>query len=193
VALPKDLFYNTGIYTYIWFITNKKEPHRKGKVQLINAVDFCKPEKKSLGNKRNKILDEHLAEIEKLYTAFTENDQCKIFSNESFGYYQLTVMRPEEDENGNFVYGKNNKMQYIKDTDNVPLSEDIMEYYWKEIVANIGEEAWIDYDKTRIGYEINFTRYFHKPQKTDSSVKIKKEIVALEKNIQDLLKKVLEK
>jgi type I restriction enzyme M protein len=62
VALPKDLFYNTGIYTYIWFITNKKESHRKGKVQLINAVDFCRPEKKSLGNKRNKLYEDHLAE-----------------------------------------------------------------------------------------------------------------------------------
>ena len=194
VAMPKDLFYNTGIYTYIWFITNKKEAHRKGKVQLINAVDFCRPEKKSLGNKRNKLYDDHLFDLEKIYTAFEENEHCKIFANEYFGYYQVTVERPLQDKNGQFVIDRENRFKpdpKLRDTENIPLSEEIMEYYENEIVQNLGPEAWIDYDKTRIGYEINFTRYFYKYQKPEASAVIKAEIVTLENTIQKLLKKVL--
>ena len=194
VALPKDLFYNTGIYTYIWFITNKKEAQRKGKVQLINAVDFCRPEKKSLGNKRNKLYEDHLFDLEKIYTVFEENDYCKIFANEDFGYYQVTVEQPLVDISGQFVKDRDNRFKpdtKLRDTENIPLNEDIMNYYQNEIVPNVGPEAWIDYDKTRIGYEINFTRYFYKYQKAEGSAIIKAEIVTLENTIQELLKKVL--
>ncbi len=194
VALPKDMFYNTGIYTYIWFITNKKEAHRKGKIQLINAVDFCLPEKKSLGNKRNKLYENHLDEIEKIYTAFGENDNSKIFANEYFGYYQVTIERPLLDKNGVEITDRDNRIKpdpKFRDTENIPLSEDVMDYYWKEIIPNAGPEVWIDYDKTRIGYEINFTRYFYKYQKPEPSATIKAEIITLENSIQDLLKKVL--
>jgi len=193
VALPKDLFYNTGIYTYIWFITNKKEAHRKGKVQLINAVDFCRPEKKSLGNKRNKLYEDHLAEIEKIYSAFVENENSKIFANEYFGYYQVTIEQPEYNEKGKIKPDKNGQPKSDskkRDTENIPLNEDINSYFAEEVKPHV-PDAWIDFDKTRIGYEINFTRYFYKYQKPDPSAKIKSEIVSLESTIQDLLKKVL--
>ena len=92
IALPKDLFYNTGIYTYIWFFTNKKKVERIGKVQLINAVDFCKPSTKSLGNKRNDILEEHIQKnVLPIYLDFKENEFCKIMSNSDFGQYELTI------------------------------------------------------------------------------------------------------
>jgi type I restriction enzyme M protein len=193
VALPKDLFYNTGIYTYIWFITNKKESHRKGKVQLINAVDFCRPEKKSLGNKRNKLYEDHLAEIEKIYSAFVENENSKIFANEYFGYYQVTIEQPEYTEKGKIKLDKNGQPKpdsKKRDTENIPLNEDINSYFAEEVKPHV-PDAWIDFDKTRIGYEINFTRYFYKYQKPKPSAKIKSEIVSLESTIQELLKKVL--
>ena len=110
VALPKDLFYNTGINTYIWFITNKKASHRKGKVQLINAAAniekgtngsnkiewiFANPEKKSLGNKRNKIEDQYIAQIKDIYNSFEEGEYCKIYDNDHFGYFQLTIEQPD--------------------------------------------------------------------------------------------------
>jgi type I restriction enzyme M protein len=193
VAMPKDLFYNTGIFTYIWFITNKKEPHRKGKVQLINAVDFCRPEKKSLGNKRNKLYEEHIADLEKIYTTFEENEHCKIFPNEDFGYYQVTIEQPEYTDKGKVKLDKNGLPKADskkRDTENIPLNEDINTYFAEEVKPHV-PYAWIDYDKTRIGYEINFTRYFFHYQKPDPSAKIKKEIISLENTIQELLKKVL--
>jgi type I restriction enzyme M protein len=193
VAMPKDLFYNTGIFTYIWFITNKKEPHRKGKVQLINAVDFCRPEKKSLGNKRNKLYEEHIADLEKIYTTFEENEHCKIFPNEDFGYYQVTIEQPEYTDKGKVKLDKNGLPKADskkRDTENIPLNEDINTYFAEEVKPHV-PYAWIDYDKTRIGYEINFTRYFFHYQKPDPSAKIKKEIISLENTIQELLKEVL--
>ena len=107
VALPKDMFYNTGINTYIWFLTNKKQEHRKGKVQLINAVDYCRSNKKSLGNKRNEITDKHIAEILELYTNFETTIDCKIFNNDDFGFYQLTVEQPLYDAKGKIQQDKN--------------------------------------------------------------------------------------
>ena len=110
VSLPKDLFYNTGINTYIWFLTNKKDKKRKGKIQLIdgNATEtitvngkekqshlFCQPNKKSLGNKRNEITSEHIGQLLELYTNFEESAHSKIFDNEYFGYYELTIEQPE--------------------------------------------------------------------------------------------------
>ena len=91
IALPKELFYNTGIATYLWFFTNKKSSQRRGKIQLINAVDFCKPSAKSLGNKRYDILEEHVEEILKLYLNFEENEFSKVFENKEFGQYELTI------------------------------------------------------------------------------------------------------
>ncbi len=92
--MPTEMFYNTGIATYIWMVTNRKPEHRKGKVQLINAVDFAAPMRKSLGNKRQYFTDEHIQQITKIYTDFAESKVSKIFDNEDFGYTKVTVERP---------------------------------------------------------------------------------------------------
>ena len=209
LALPKDLFYNTGINTYIWFLNNNKPKHRKGKVQMINAnvpedkangiEGFCRPEKRSLGNKRNKIETFHIEKLVKMYNNFKEDQYCKIFKNEDFGYYQITVEQPEYDQKGNPVLDKkgNSKADSSKrDKENIPLSQDIEEYFQKEVTPHL-PDAWIDFDKTRIGYEINFTKYFYEYKGLRPSSEIKAEIEGLEfgskkqKGITELLKELL--
>ena len=164
VALPKDMFYNTGIFTYIWILSNKKSPERQGKIQLINAVDFCTPAKKSLGSKRNEITPEHVAQILDLYMAFEENEYSKIFSNEDFGYYQFTIEQPMRDENGKVKKRAGTPVPDAskRDTENVPLSTDWHKYFAAEVLPHIDPESWTDIGKTKIGYEINFTRNFYK-------------------------------
>lgn len=209
IALPKDLFYNTGINTYIWFLHNNKPKHRKSKVQLINAnvpedkangiEGFCRPEKRSLGNKRNKIDSSHIQKLVEIYTNFTAGPYSKIFSNDHFGYYQITVEQPEYDVNGLPVVDKkgNTKADTKKrDKENIPLIEDIEAYFTNEVLPHV-PHAWIDYDKTRIGYEINFTKYFYEYKGLRPSAEIKAEIEALEfgskgqKGITGLLKELL--
>ena len=203
VALPKDLFYNTGINTYIWFLNNKKEAKRRGKVQLINAsikedkdkniVGFCKPNKKSLGNKRNEITDTHIVSILELYSNFEENKHSKIFENDDFGYFQLTVEQPTLDEKGNIVKNKKGESKpdsKKRDKENVALNEDVQAYFDREVKPHV-PNAWIDYDKTRIGYEINFTKYFYEHKGLRLAVEIKSEISDLEKDITSLLKDLL--
>jgi type I restriction enzyme M protein len=209
IALPKDLFYNTGINTYLWFLNNNKPKHKRGKVQLINAnvsedkangIDgFCRPEKRSLGNKRNKIESFHIESLVQLYTKFEESKYSKIFNNEDFGYYQITVEQPEYDENGKPVLDKKGNVKpdsKKRDKENIPLSEDIETYFNNEVLPHV-PDAWIDFDKTRIGYEINFTKYFYEYKGLRPSVEIKAEIEALEfgkngeKGITELLKDLL--
>lgn len=203
VALPKDLFYNTGINTYIWFLTNKKDKRRKGKVQLINAnvledkqagtVGFARSNKKSLGNKRNEITDEHIASILKLYSDFEENKYSKIYDNEDLGYYQLTVEQPLYDAKGKVQKDKsgNSKPDSKKrDKENVPLKEDVERYFAEEVLPHV-PDAWIDFDKTRIGYEINFTKYFYEYEALRPAAELKVEIADLEKEITNLLNELL--
>jgi type I restriction enzyme M protein len=209
VALPNDMFYNTGINTYIWFLTNKKEAHRKGKVQLINGnateADgvngkgkeqtkhiFARSNKKSLGNKRNEITDEHIAELMNLYTNFEENQHSKIYNNDDFGFYQLTIEQPVLDDNGKpkLTKGQPKADSKKRDKENVPLTADIEAYFKKEVLPHV-PDAWIDYDKTRIGYEINFTKYFYEYKGLQPAAEIKTEIVGLEKDINSLLKDLL--
>jgi len=199
IALPKDLFYNTGINTYIWFLNNHKPKHRKGKVQLINAnvpedkeagtEGFCRPEKRSMGNKRNKIEDFHIANIVELYTNFEESKYSKIYDNEHFGYYKVIVEQPLLDEDGNVTKNKKGDIKpdsKKRDKETIPLSEDIEEYFEREVKPHV-PDAWIDFDKTRIGYEINFTKYFYEYEQLRSSNEIKSEIGDLEKEIMQLL------
>lgn len=208
VALPKDLFYNTGINTYIWFLTNKKQEKRKGKVQLINAAAniakgengnakvehiFANPEKKSLGNKRNKIEEQYIQQITKIYEDFEDGEYSKIFDNQYFGYYQLTIDQPQVDDEGNTITNKKGEPKpdsKKRDKENVPLSADIQKYFEEEVKPHV-PQAWIDFAKTRIGYEINFTKYFYKYKGLDASEDIKKEISTLENEITNLLKDLL--
>jgi type I restriction enzyme M protein len=208
IALPKDLFYNTGINTYIWFLTNKKTENRKGKVQLINGnaskvtgtnakgkkvTDhiFARSNKKSLGNKRNELTQAHIEHLLSLYTNFEETEHCKIYNNNDFGYYQLTIEQPLYKE-GEMVMSKGNPKPDSKkrDKENVPLTDDIETYFSNEVLPHV-PEAWIDYDKIRIGYEINFTKYFYEYKGLQPAVEIKAEIVDLKKDITKLLNELL--
>ncbi|WP_010136328.1 type I restriction-modification system subunit M [Ochrovirga pacifica] len=193
IALPNQLFYNTGIATYIWVISNHKPKERKGKVQLINGVDFYKKMSKSLGDKRNELSEEHIAEITNTYGAFTNNDYSKIFNNKDFGYAKVTVERPARDKNGDIITDKKGNPKpdaSLRDTENIPLTMDIQEYMQKEVLPHV-PDAWVDPNKTNIGYEINFTKYFYQYKPLRSLEEIRKDIMAIEQETEGLLKQVI--
>jgi type I restriction enzyme M protein len=193
VAMPTELFYNTGIATYVWIVRNKKETRRKGKVQLINAVEFCSKIKKSLGNKRNEITQEHIRQIAEIYQSFKQGEHCKIFDNKEFGYTRVSLELSEIDENGRSVMekvvksvkGKETEIErekIIKDEEYVPLKQDITAYLKKEV-----EKPYKILEKD-IGYEISFTQYFYKYKPLRSTEDIAKEITAAEKESQKLMR-----
>lgn len=289
VAMPSSLFYNTGISTYVWILTNRKSEWRKGKIQLVNAVDFYEKMRKSLGKKRHYITQQQIDEIIRMYGEFKEQDNVKIFDNEDFGYQKVVVERPlklnfkidderierlqeqkefknlatskkkgdaglneaergreiqqqtldvlqnlksdklyknrdafvkkikkafdegsidikaslqkallaalsEKDDTAD-VCVKNKKGDFeadpdLRDIENVPLKENIHEYLEREVLPHV-PDAWIDEDKTKIGYEIPFIRHFYQYQELRPSSEIKAEIEALEENILEKLKKVI--
>ena len=193
IALPNQLFYNTGISTYVWVISNHKPTERKGKVQLINAIDFSKKMSKSLGNKRNEITKKQIAEITKIYGEFQANEYSKIFDNKAFGYAKVTVERPERNTKGQVVTDKKGNPKpdsSLRDTENIPLTMDIQEYMEKEVLPHV-PDAWIDHSKTNIGYEINFTKYFYQYKPLRSLDEIRKDIMAIEQETDGLLKEVI--
>jgi len=173
VGLPTDMFYNTGIATYVWIISNRKPEARKGKVQLIDASGMWQKMRKSLGSKRKELSDAHIDRITRLFGDFVEakNDDgtpvSRIFDNEAFGYHSITVERPLRDENGNVVLGQKGKQKgkpqpdaSLRDTENVPYTEDVAEYFRREVLPH-APDAWIDPDKAKVGYEIPFNRHFY--------------------------------
>jgi len=314
MGLPEQMFYNTGILTYIWIVTNRKNenllkgPVRKGKVQLVNAVNFFEKMPKSYGNKRNYISDDQIADITRIYGEFKENEYCKIFDNDEFGYHQITVERPlrlifqiseerinkilkesafqnlakskKKGENGkresvegknlqervlkllrsektskntditsftgkndakNFIFTKlyKNRKEFVKDLkelfnqngivlnsspfnaivralserdesadicvdpkgnlepdaelrdyENVPFKEEIYKYFEREVKPHV-PDAWIDESKTKIGYEIPFTRYFYKFRPLRTSKEIMSDIKETEKKIQNQIEKLM--
>lgn len=296
VALPEQLFYNTGIATYIWILTNKKSSERQGKVQLIDASDIWEPMRKSLGDKRRQISSKQIEEITQLYMDFEEGDQVKIFDNEDFGFRKVRIEQPlrlnyhavperierlkeervyqnfaksrkknkeerqkeiekgkkeqqfildvlhsisdekftnsrnfferlkerfgeydyrpkksllnaieraigEKDEEANIVRDKKGNPESdtdLRDYENVPLDEDVFEYFEQEVKPHV-PEAWIDEDYTdhkdgevgRVGYEIPFTRHFYEYEPPRSLNEIEDEIKTLEEQIQDLMKEVM--
>ena len=194
IQLPNDMFYNTGIATYIWILSNKKPGHRVGKVQLINASEFYNKMRKNLGSKRNELSKEHIDNITKIYGDFVENEYSKIFENEYFGYRKVTVLQPELNDDG--TPKKNKKGEYIPnkeltDTENIPLQETIEEYMNREVIP-FAKYAYIDESKTKIGYEISFTKYFykyHEPRKTED---IMNEILELDRKLDGVLRELQE-
>ncbi len=193
IQLPNDLFYNTGIATYIWILNNKKPEHRQGKVQLINANNLYKKMRKSLGNKRNEMSREHIDEITKIYGDFVENDISKIYDNDFFGYRKVTVLQAKIDEKGNKEMNK--KGDYIQDkeketdTEIIPLQEDIHDYMEREVLP-FAPNSYIDNSKTKIGYEISFTKYFYKYQEPRTTKEIMSEILELDKKLDGVLKEL---
>ncbi len=191
IALPNDIFYNTGIATYIWVLSNKKPSHRKGKVQLINGSNLYEKRRKSLGNKRNDIPKHYIDEITKIYGDFKENEISKIYKNEEFGYSKIVVERPKLDEEGNIILKKGKKVPdtSLRDTENVPLKVDIHEYFEKEVLP-FAPDAWIDESKTKIGYEIPFTRYFYKYTPPKPAMEIMTEIMDIELELDGVLEEI---
>ena len=172
IALPTDMFYNTGISTYVWIVSNRKPLARKGKVQLIDASSFWQKMRKSLGSKRKELSAEHIDDITRLFGNFEELTRdgvpiSRIFANEAVGYSTITVERPERDAAGSVVLGLKGKGKgkpvpdsSLRDTENVPLSEDIEAYFKREVLPH-APDAWIDTEKTKVGYEIPFNRHFY--------------------------------
>lgn len=193
IALPDQLFYNTGISTYIWVVTNRKKQNRQGKIQLINANSFCEGMRKKLGDKRNFITDNQIDEIVRLYDNFKQNKYCKIFDNEDFGYYQITIERPLI-ENGKMVKGRDGQPKpdsSLRDTENVPVKESIKEYFNREVKPHV-PDAWVDESKTKLGYEIPFNRYFYEYKSPRDLDIINFEIQTLEDEIQGMLEEIVE-
>lgn len=193
IALPNDIFYNTGIATYIWVLSNNKEKRRMGKVQLINANGLYEKRRKSLGNKRNDIPQTAIDEIAKIYGDFRENKLSKIFKNEDFGYRKVVVERPLRDESGKPIL-KKGKVQAdpkLRDTENIPLSEDVAEYMKREVLP-YAPDAWIDESKTKIGYEIPFTRYFYEYTPPVPSEELKREILQIESELKGSIERIFQ-
>jgi len=291
VAMPDQLFYNTGIYTYLWIVTNRKERHRRGKIQLVDATSFFKKMRKSLGNKRHEICQEQRDEITRLYGELKEGEYIRIFDNENFGYRRITVERPlrlnfavneerltrlkeapafmnlaaskkrkdtkaaqaeieegkrlqdailvelrkleglgvvknreafaeamkdafseaglrapaplskailmalsERDETADVCTDSKGNPEpdpELRDSENVPLKEDVGEYMKREVLPHV-PDAWIDEDKTKIGYEINFNRYFYKYTPPRMLQEIEADLKRTEKEIADMLAEVTE-
>ncbi len=294
IALPDQLFYNTGIFTYVWILTNRKTPERKGKVQLINAVSFYRKMSRSLGNKRHIICDgdacrpDQIAEITRIYGDFTAGEYCKIFDNDDFGYRRITVERPlrlnfqagaeriarlddetafanlarsrkkgqaakneiaegrqlqdaikamlhtldgdklyknraeftadltaainaanlklaaplkkailnalsERDETADICTDRKGNPEpdpRLRDYENVPLKEDVQTYFEREVLPHV-PDAWIDHSKTKIGYEISFTRYFYQYRPLRPLADIRADILALEAETEGMIHEVL--
>jgi type I restriction enzyme M protein len=172
IGLPTDMFYNTGISTYVWIVSNRKPEARKGKVQLIDASGFWQKMRKSLGSKRRELSPEHIDDITRLFGKFKESTRdgvpiSRIFRNEDFGYRTITVERPLRDGKGKVILGTKGKLKgkpqpdsSLRDTENVPLSEDVEAYFQREVLPH-APDAWIDHEKTKTGYEIPFNRHFY--------------------------------
>ncbi|MEQ6997725.1 class I SAM-dependent DNA methyltransferase [Enterococcus casseliflavus] len=192
IQLPTDLFYNTGISTYIWLITKNKAPQRQGKVQLVDASKMFEKRRKNIGNKRVDISEACREMIIKAYGEFSnkvyhldeKEVESKVFDNEDFGYTKVTVESPQVDENGDIVLKKNKPIadSALRDTEDIPLKENIDEYFERE-VRPFNEHAWMDRKKDKIGFEIPFTRLFYRYQAPEPSEVIAERIKRLEESI----------
>jgi type I restriction enzyme M protein len=235
VGLPTDMFYNTGIATYVWIVSNRKPEDRRGFVQLIDASGFWQKMRKSLGSKRREMSDEHIATVTRLFGDFAEAEQvtvldaqgqpvgeprlvtgtdtaprppeggrlkrvpiARIFRNEEFGYTTITVERPLRDAAGAVVLGQKGKQKgrpqpdsALRDTENVPLSEDISAYFAREVLPH-APDAWIDTEKSRVGYEIPFNRHFYVFEPPRSLHAIDEELKAVSANIMKMLGELAE-
>jgi type I restriction enzyme M protein len=180
IGLPTDMFYNTGISTYIWVLSNHKAKERKGKIQLINASNFYQKMRKNLGSKRKELGEGDIKQIINLYGEFKEGEHSKIFEAIELGFRTITVERPLRDEKGSLILstkgkanGKPQADSNLRDTENVPLNEDLEGYFRREVLPH-APDAWIDHEKTKVGYEIPFNRHFYvfKPPRPLSEIDI---------------------
>ena len=192
VQLPDSMFFNTGITTYLWIVTNKKISERKGKIQLIDGSNHFQIMKKSLGSKRKEMFEDGLKIILQSYLNFQENEISKIYENSYFGYTKIQVEQPLI-ENGEIKKLKSGELKTdtkLRDYERVPLSISIDEYF-KNVVKPHSPNSWVDRSKDKVGYEINFTKCFYKHKTLRSSEEIAKDLLKLEEETQDLLNQVL--
>ncbi len=192
VSLPDQLFFNTGISTYIWVVNNQKSDIRKGKVQLIDGSSFFKIMKKSLGNKRKEITENGREDLLDTYLNFEENEYCKIYDNEFFGYTKVTIEQPLVDDDGNVVTDKtgNSKPDSKKrDNERIPLEQDIDDYFNTEVKPHL-PNSWMDRNKDKIGYEINFTKYFYEYKPLRSLKEITQDLLKLDEEIEGTIKEI---
>ena len=223
IALPTDLFYNTGIATYIWILDNAKRPDRKGKVQLIDATRMYAKMKKSLGSKRAYLTEAQIAEIVKVYgdgqegATFTGEYRdsktngngnpepeaprvvSKVFDNAFFGYRKVTVDRPSRPgTEGKPKKGEKPFDRELRDTETIPLTESIDDYMAREVLPHV-PDAWVnttirdekDGQVGKVGYEINFNRYFYVYKPPRPPEVIAAEIREMEKRFLELMKGVV--
>ncbi len=192
VQLPDSLFFNTGITTYVWIVSNNKKSHRKGKVQLIDGSSLFKPMKKSLGSKRKEVSDEQRETILKTYSDFKETEISKIFENEFFGFKKVTIEQPLK-ENGVIIKDKKDVVKCdssLRDNERIPLGVDVDEYFEREVKPHL-PESWMDRSKESIGYEINFTKYFYQYKPLRSLSELTNELLELEKESDGLINKLI--
>lgn len=194
IQLSTDMFMNTGISTYIWVLSKDKPAYRAGKVQLIDASHCFEPRRKSIGTKRNDITDVCRELIVTAYGEFANGKvygdkngiycESKVFESLEFGYNKIVVERPQRDEAGNILLkrGKPVPDTSLRDTENVPLVQDIDAYFAREVLP-YAPDAWIDHSKTKVGYEIPMTRYFYEYQAPEAVEDIVARITALEQDI----------
>ena len=192
VAMPEKDFYNTGISTYIWIVTNRKEERRKGYVQLIDASNICTSIRKNLGEKNCETTEEDRKRILKLLMDFKETPESRIFKNEEFGYWQVPVMRPKRDDSGNIIL-KKGKPQMVcvkRESEQIPLLYDggIEAFYENEVKPYDSE---VEFGEPIIGYELSFTKYFYKPVQLRTLDEIMAEINVLESETDGLWAEIL--
>lgn len=195
IAMPEKDFYNTGIGTYIWIVTNRKEARRKGKVQLIDATAIKTPLRKNLGEKNCETNDDDRKKILDLLMAFEENEYSKIFPNEEFGYWEVELFKPAKDESGNVIKDKKGKAKMAKvkgEVEQIPFTYPggIEAFHKNEVLPYEPEEV---FGEPTIGYELSFTKYFYKPVQLRSIAEITADIRDIEKSTEGLLNEILER
>lgn len=195
IAVPEKMFYNTGIGTFIWIVTNRKESRRKGKIQLIDATGLKSPLRKNLGEKNCEFTPEINEQILRAYMDFEETPISKIFDNSEFGYWEITVDRPKRDEQGIIVKNKRGKIEIdktLRDKEQVPLTyEGGIEAFVRNEILPYTPDAIVNTDDYVIGYELSFTKYFYKPKQLRTLDEIRADIRAIEESTKGLLNQIL--
>lgn len=195
IAVPEKMFYNTGIGTFIWIVTNRKESRRKGKIQLIDATGLKSPLRKNLGEKNCEFTPEINEQILRAYMDFEETPISKIFDNSEFGYWEITVDRPKRDEQGVIVKNKRGKIEIdktLRDKEQVPLTyEGGIEAFVRNEILPYTPDAIVNTDDYVIGYELSFTKYFYKPKQLRTLDEIRADIRAIEESTKGLLNQIL--
>lgn len=195
IAVPEKMFYNTGIGTFIWIVTNRKESRRKGKIQLIDATGLKSPLRKNLGEKNCEFTPEINEQILRAYMDFEETPISKIFDNSEFGYWEITVDRPKRDEQGVIVKNKRGKIEIdktLRDKEQVPLTyEGGIGAFVRNEILPYTPDAIVNTDDYVIGYELSFTKYFYKPKQLRTLDEIRADIRAIEESTKGLLNQIL--